>query len=101
MFYPGGVPAALAVPEAKAALDFHGAVIGGVMTGWLGLSAMLVWRDAPGDRTIMLAGVALWFVIDSAASVAAGFALNAVSNAGFALVLAGALRLGGRLRPSG
>ena len=100
MFYRNGVPSALAVPEAKAALDFHGAVIGGVMAGWLSLSALLVWRDGPGDRRLVLWAVSIWFVVDSAASVAAGFPLNAATNVGFALVLIGALRLGGPFRPA-
>lgn len=69
-------------------LRFSVALMGAVTMGWgltfvatfmaahrLGEQAGLVWRMAT-------LGVIVWFVIDSALSVATGFALNAVSNAG-------------------
>ena len=69
-------------------LRFSVALMGAVTMGWgltfvatfmaahrLGDQAGLIWRLAT-------LGVIVWFVIDSALSVATGFALNAVSNAG-------------------
>ncbi len=69
-------------------LRFSVALMGAVTMGWgltflatfmaahrLGDQAAPVWRLAT-------AGVLLWFVVDSALSVATGFWLNAVSNTG-------------------
>lgn len=69
-------------------LRFSVALMGAVTMGWgltffavftaahqLGNQATTVWR-------LVTASVLAWFVIDSALSIATGFALNAVSNAG-------------------
>ncbi|MFT3723111.1 MAG: hypothetical protein QM773_05940 [Hyphomonadaceae bacterium] len=68
-------------------LRFSVALMGAVTMGWgltfvavfaaahrLGNQAAMVWR-------LVSASVLAWFVIDSALSVATGFALNAVPNA--------------------
>ncbi len=68
------------------AMRFSLAVMGGVSIGWA-MTMLLVMLAAMelGDRArpIWLAltlGLATWFVIDSALSVATGFALNVVPN---------------------
>lgn len=85
-------------------LRFSVALMGAVTMGWgltflatfmaahrLGDQAAPVWRLATG-------GVLVWFVVDSALSVATGFWLNAVSNTGLLigylvpLLATGALR---------
>lgn len=69
-------------------LRFSVALMGAVTMGWavtffaafsaahrLGDQAAIIWRWITGSLLV-------WFVVDSALSVATGFALNAVSNAG-------------------
>jgi hypothetical protein len=77
----GGKPAALS-QETRFALG----VLGGVAIGW-GLAMMIVFREAArlGEAAApLLRGVALavivWFVIDSALSIATGYTLNVVPN---------------------
>ena len=69
-------------------LRFSVALMGTVTMGW-GLTFFAVFTAAHqlGDRATMVrrlvtVSVLVWFVIDSALSIATGFALNAVSNAG-------------------
>lgn len=69
-------------------LRFSVALMGAVTMGW-GLTFFAVFAAAHqlGDRAttvwrLVTASALVWFVIDSALSVATGFALNAVSNAG-------------------
>jgi hypothetical protein len=52
---------------------------------WL-VAGRLYPRDPELARTLILASVAAWFVIDSLGSVAAGAPLNAVLNVVFLLV---------------
>lgn len=77
-----------ASPEAR----ILSAVGGGIVAGWgLTLWWLLAGPIARGDagaRTIYLASLGLWFVIDSTGSIAAGWPLNAVLNVAFLLALA-------------
>jgi hypothetical protein len=76
----------LASPDAR----LLAAIGGGLMAGW----GLMIWlvagrlypRDPELARTLILASVAAWFVIDSLGSVAAGAPLNAVLNVVFLLV---------------
>lgn len=82
LFWPLGDPAIL-TDEAQ----LLSAILGGVMTSW----AVLIWMltDALGTekpellRRIIFTTMAIWFVIDSAASVASGGWLNVIGNIGF------------------
>lgn len=82
LFWPLGDPAIL-TDEAQ----LLAAILGGVMTSW----AVLMWMltDALGTvkpellRRIIFTAMAIWFVIDSAASVASGGWLNVIGNIGF------------------
>lgn len=66
------------------------AVVGGVMAGWgvlmYGLSAGPIARGDRDVRRMMIAGLAVWFVVDSFGSFAAGMIGNVVLNIGFALL---------------
>ncbi|MBL8590325.1 MAG: hypothetical protein JNK46_17455, partial [Methylobacteriaceae bacterium] len=78
----GGKPAVLS-DEARFTLG----VLGGVAIGW-GVAMLIVFREAArlgaAAAAPLLRGVALsvivWFVIDSALSVATGYGLNVVPN---------------------
>ncbi len=65
------------------------AILGGVMLGFGTTLVVLVARFYPRDpelvRTVILAGVWVWFVADSLGSLAAGAPLNALLNVGFLL----------------
>lgn len=73
----------LDAPETKLML----AISAGLITGW-GVMLLMLTRDVyatdpeKGGRLI-LAGIASWFIIDSAGSILSGFSLNAVANLGF------------------
>lgn len=66
------------------------AILGGVMIGWGAMIWLLVDRflvQAPLDvKRILVVGLATWFVVDSAGSIASGGWLNAVLNVGFLAV---------------
>ena len=60
------------------------AVLGGVLAGW---SVMMFWmaggpvaRGDQGARAAFMVSLALWFLLDSIGSIAAGWPGNAVSN---------------------
>lgn len=63
------------------------AILGGVMVGWGVMIWLLVDRflvRAPQDvKRVLIVGLATWFVVDSAGSIASGGWLNAVLNIGF------------------
>ncbi len=65
------------------------AVLGGVMLGFGTTLLVLVAKAYPRDpqlvRTVILAGVWVWFVVDSLGSFAAGAPANALLNVGFLL----------------
>lgn len=90
LFVPEALEAlyALAGPGQDATLTPTGlvgvAIYGGLMVGW-GLTLHLAGRGvhiAPAAA----AGLLAWWVVDSTASIAVGFPLNAVSNLGFLAV---------------
>ncbi len=68
-------------------MRFLCAVSGGVMVGWGVLLWLVVTRLYPKDpvlaRTMILASIGIWFVIDSTASILAGASLNALLNISF------------------
>lgn len=94
MFYGDARPATLTAPEAQAALNFYAGVLGAVMVGWLSTAAWLVWDGSARDHRIVAATTLLWFMTDSTASILTGFWQNAVTNAGFTVLLLAALRAG-------
>jgi len=91
--------------EVTRPLRFAVALMGAVTLGW-GLTLLaavraadeLVERGAAVWRAIA-AGVLFWYVVDSALSVATGFALNAVSNTAFLVAFLIPLSRSGVLRP--
>jgi hypothetical protein len=84
LFWPLG-DAAMITPTDEAQL--LAAILGGVMTSW----GVLLWlltdslvRDRPTLlKRLILTTMAIWFVIDSAGSIASGGWLNVVGNLGF------------------
>lgn len=88
IFYGAQRPEFLADADIAGTVNFYAAVLGGVMAGWFATVAVLL---RSGQRFVWdgaLAGLAVWFVIDSAGSVMAGFWQNALINIGFGAVLA-------------
>ena len=73
-------------------IRFAYAVMGSLMAGWVvSLLALIVGPFRRGERSAWITiavSVGVWFVLDSAASVALGFWQNAVSNVGFAVLFA-------------
>ena len=68
-------------------IRFLCAVSGGVMVGWGVLLWLVVTRLYPKEpalvRTMILASIGIWFVVDSTASILAGASLNALLNIAF------------------
>ena len=66
------------------------AISGGLLAGWgatlLLLSTQVYAKDPDLGKRIILTGVVVWFVIDSAGSIVAGAPFNAVLNFGFLLM---------------
>lgn len=83
VFWPIDGNPALAAPAPRLLC----AIAGGVLTGWgvllwLITTRMLVQEPAL-VRTLVYTSVGVWFVVDSAASIASGAPINAVLNIGF------------------
>lgn len=95
-FWPPDGAQSLAAPETRLVYG----VCGGVMAGW----GVMIWlvadrlydRDPQTARLLVLAGLAVWFVTDSAASLAAGAPLNLVVNLAFLAIFLVPLMLGGK-----
>ena len=72
------------------------AIGGGVMLGWGATLWLLVRtlfaREPAVVKTIVMTGITIWFVTDSAASILAGAPVNAVLNVAFLLLFALPLR---------
>lgn len=72
-------------------------LVGAVMLGW-GCAMLAVWRACGADAAVwrgLSRAVLIWYVVDSALSVATGFAFNAASNTAFvALFMVPAVQLG-------
>jgi hypothetical protein len=72
-------------------------LIGAVMLGW-GVAMLGVWRAVGADPALwrgLSHGVLIWFVVDSAMSLATDFPINVVTNTLFALpFLVVAVKLG-------
>ncbi|WP_156256270.1 hypothetical protein [Sandarakinorhabdus oryzae] len=73
------------------------ALVGALTMGW-GVTMLAVWRACGADPAVwrgLSRAVLIWYVVDSALSVATGMPLNAVSNTLFvALFLVPAIKLG-------
>jgi len=97
-FWPFDGAQSLAAPETRLAYG----VGGGVMAGWGVMIWLLVDRVWPRDpqtaRLLILTGLIAWFVIDSAASVAADAPWNVLVNVGFLLIFLLPLTVGGKRR---
>jgi hypothetical protein len=97
-FWPYDGAQSLAAPETRLAYG----VGGGVMAGWGVMIWLLVDRVWPRDpqtvRLLILAGIVTWFVLDSAASFAAGAPWNVLVNVGFLAIFLLPLTLGGNSR---
>lgn len=91
MFYAGARPAALEDPEADRALDFYAGLVGALTSGWFVTAALSLRSRERRAWNAALAGIAVWFIADSAASLATGFPQNVATNAGFAALGAGVL----------
>jgi hypothetical protein len=91
MFFGGDRPVALEAELTDRYLNFAYALIGAIMTGWF----VTLWAAMKEEtRTIWnagLMGLAVWYVLDSGASVLWGFPLNVLTNTGFLIVLGGTL----------
>jgi hypothetical protein len=72
-------------------------LVGAVMLGW-GCAMLAVYRACGADVAVwrgLSRAVLVWYVVDSALSVATGFPINAVSNTAFvALFMVPAVKLG-------
>jgi hypothetical protein len=87
VFWPFDGAQSLAAPETR----IYCAVCGGVMVGW----GVMMWRISTSlypkepelARSLILASTFSWFVVDSAASIAAGAPFNAVLNIPFLLII--------------
>lgn len=83
LFWPLGDRAAVLGDEAR----LVAAILGGIMTGfglmiWM-LTDALIDSDPKLLRRVIVTVMAVWFVVDSTGSVAAGAPLNVVGNLGF------------------
>jgi hypothetical protein len=57
------------------------AIYGGVMVGW-GWTLVMIGNGRPTELAVGM-GVIVWWVTDSAASIASGYPLNVLGNLGF------------------
>ena len=78
------------------------AIAGGVLTGWGVLLWLIATRLLPQEpavaRTFVYTSIGIWFVVDSAASIASGAPINALLNIGFLMSFVVPLKL---LKPAG
>lgn len=71
------------VAQLSPASGMLAAVGGGMMIGWAVVAWYIVTRIETGDRRgtrVLLTSLVLWYVADSAGSIASGAPLNAASN---------------------
>lgn len=87
-----------AEPGMNSAARFGAGIYGGLMAGW-GVSLHLIGRRAPITRAVGW-GLLTWWAVDSAASVATGYPLNALSNTGFLALFTPALVAMARRAPA-
>ncbi len=87
MFFGEDRPAQLADPFVDRTLNFCYGLMGAIMAGWFLTIAMSMRSGARVVWDAALVGLAVWFVLDNAASVIFGYPLNVVTNTGFVLVL--------------
>lgn len=88
LFWPLGDAASVLTDESQ----LLAAILGGVMTGW-GLTLYML-TDALADdhpallKRIVVTAMIVWFVVDSAGSIASGGWLNVIGNIGFGALFA-------------
>ena len=82
------------VTTMDASARFGAALFGALTFGW-GVTMQQLGRGRSATRAITVGALA-WFVVDSAASVATGYAGNVLSNVAFVVLILVLLRRGGR-----
>jgi hypothetical protein len=86
LFTPFGSPVVFASPEMR----MLAAIGGGITVGW----GVMIWlvadrllpRDPDLARSLLLPGIVVWYVVDTASSLLAGSIINAVLNTGLVAV---------------
>jgi hypothetical protein len=91
MFFGEDRPAELEAALPDRYINFAYALIGAVMTGWFATLWVAMKAETRGVWNAGLFGLALWYVLDSAASVTWGFGMNVLTNTAFFLALVGVL----------
>lgn len=83
IFWPVDANQSLATAESRLLL----AIVSGALVGWGAMMWLIATRlyqtNAELARTIIMTGITLWFLIDSAGSIIAGAPLNVLFNLGF------------------
>ncbi len=69
------------------------AVLGAVIVGWMTALAAVVRRFGSEGLPVVIASIAVWFVVDTGISLVLGFLGHAAFNVGFVLVIAPAVAL--------
>lgn len=94
-FFGQPLPPGFAAEPARSAADIYAVIASGITLGWMvALFGLVRVGVARGDRTAWawaLGAVVAWFVADSAASVAVGYAVNVPLNVAFAAPFVAAL----------
>jgi hypothetical protein len=78
------------VVDMTAGTRLGAALFGALTVGW-GLTLERLGRGEGVVRAAVI-GIVVWYLVDSAASIALGFGWNALSNTGFVVVVVGLLR---------
>ncbi len=76
----------IATPEAKLALAVAGGVFAGLAAMFLFIVAPALKAEDAYVRRGAILSLAIWYIVDSGASIAGGNAANAVANTGFLLL---------------
>ena len=76
----------IATPEAKLALAVAGGVFAGLAAMFLFIVAPALKAENAHVRRGAILSLAIWYIVDSGASIASGNAANAVANTGFLLL---------------
>lgn len=90
VFWPLDGAQSLAAPEAQLLMG----IAGGLLAGW-GVTLLILCRRGVAEQgadgwawRAAMGGLAVWFLLDGAASVASGAWANVIGNLGFLLVIA-------------
>lgn len=71
------------------------AVLGAVIVGWMAALAATMHRFGPEATPVIVASVAIWFVLDTGISLVLGYVGHAAFNVAFVALLLPAVRLAG------